>query len=97
MLEAERLGVYAVEDLQADRPRLQTLVARALDHLGLAQENHLLREEAARPPRPRRAAAGPTNSPRSSPRGTSPARSGTSTTWRPCSAASPRTWPAPRS
>lgn len=48
MIEAEQLGVYAAEDLLVDRPRFQALVARALDHLDLAQENRLLRDEAAR-------------------------------------------------
>ena len=47
VLEAEGLGVYAVEDLNLDRPRLQSLVTRALDHLRLARENRLLKQDTA--------------------------------------------------
>ena len=45
---AEALGVYAVESLLADHRRLQTVVARALDHLQLRVENRLLRDELER-------------------------------------------------
>ncbi len=45
MSQCESLGIYAAEELQANRPRLQTLVARALDHLQLAQENKVLRKQ----------------------------------------------------
>jgi PAS domain S-box-containing protein len=43
--EAEQSGVYAAEDLQLDRHRFQTLVARAFDHLKIMQENRDLREQ----------------------------------------------------
>jgi PAS domain S-box-containing protein len=42
--EAEQSGVYAAEDLQIDRRRLQALVSRGFDHLRVLQENHDLRE-----------------------------------------------------
>lgn len=48
VLEAERLDVYAVEDANIDRKRLVSLVQRAVDFLALAQENGLLRIEAAK-------------------------------------------------
>src|SRR2546423_7703600 len=44
--EAEQSGIYAAEDLQLDRHRLQTLVGRAFDHLEIMQENRDLREQA---------------------------------------------------
>lgn len=44
--EAEQSGVYATEDLQIDRRRLQALVARGFDHLRVVQENRDLREHA---------------------------------------------------
>lgn len=44
--EAEQAGVYAAEDLQIDRRRLQALVARGFDHLRVVQENRDLREHA---------------------------------------------------
>ena len=50
MIEAEHLGLYAAEDLLVDRPRFRNLVARAFDHLELAQENLFLRGEAAKTP-----------------------------------------------
>ena len=34
--EAEQSGIYAAEDLQLDRRRLQALVSRAFDHLRVA-------------------------------------------------------------
>lgn len=43
--EVEQSGVYAVEDLQIDRRRLQALVSRGFDHLRVLQENHDLREQ----------------------------------------------------
>jgi PAS domain S-box-containing protein len=42
--EAEQSGVYAAEDLQIDRRRLQALVSRGFDHLRILQENRDLRE-----------------------------------------------------
>ena len=50
MAQCESLGIYAAEDLQANRARLQTLVARAADHLQLAQENKALRRQSAAAP-----------------------------------------------
>lgn len=47
MSQCESLGIYAAEDLQVKRPRLQTLVARAADHLELTQENKHLRGQSA--------------------------------------------------
>lgn len=47
MSQCESLGIYAAEDLQASRARLQTLVARATDHLQLTQENKNLRRQSA--------------------------------------------------
>ena len=43
VLDAVELGVYAVEELDPDRIRFQTLIAHAHQHLALAQENALLR------------------------------------------------------
>ena len=42
--EVEQTGVYAAEDLQIDRRRLQALVSRGFDHLRVLQENRDLRE-----------------------------------------------------
>lgn len=42
--DAEQSGIYAAEDLQLDRRRFQSLIARGLDHLRLQQENRELRE-----------------------------------------------------
>jgi nitrogen-specific signal transduction histidine kinase/GAF domain-containing protein len=56
--EAEQSGIYAAEDLQLDRHRFQTLVARAFDHLKIMQENRDLREQSHYRPsaeQPRRA------------------------------------------
>jgi nitrogen-specific signal transduction histidine kinase len=47
--EAEQAGVYAAEDLQIDRRRLQGLVTRGFDHLRVMQENRDLREHAGAP------------------------------------------------
>src|SRR5947208_5230121 len=58
--EAEQSGIYAAEDLQLDRHRFQTLVARAFDHLKIMQENRDLREQSHYRPsadHPRRTAA----------------------------------------
>ncbi|MBN1268496.1 MAG: PAS domain-containing protein [Kiritimatiellae bacterium] len=41
--EADAVGVYASEDLMAERQRIQGLVAHALDHVSLLQENEVLR------------------------------------------------------
>ena len=54
--EVEQSGVYAAEDLQIDRRRLQALVSRGFDHLRVLQENRDLREQsmislAPEPPR----------------------------------------------
>ena len=47
--EVEHSGVYAAEDLQIDRRRLQALVMRGFDHLRVLQENRDLREHAIAP------------------------------------------------
>lgn len=47
-LEAERLGLYAVEDADAERRRIVALVERALNHLALMDETAFYRAEAAR-------------------------------------------------
>jgi PAS domain S-box-containing protein len=47
--EVEQSGVYAVEDLQIDRRRLQALVSRGFDHLRVLQENRDLREHTVVP------------------------------------------------
>ncbi|HSV61780.1 MAG TPA: histidine kinase dimerization/phospho-acceptor domain-containing protein, partial [Chthoniobacterales bacterium] len=47
--EVENSGVYAAEDLQIDRRRLQGLVTRGFDHLRVLQENRDLREHAITP------------------------------------------------
>ncbi|HKP92896.1 MAG TPA: ATP-binding protein [Chthoniobacterales bacterium] len=44
--EVENSGVYAAEDLQIDRRRLQALITRGFDHLRVLQENRDLREQA---------------------------------------------------
>jgi PAS domain S-box-containing protein len=56
MSQCENLGIYAAEELQTKRPRLQTLVARALDHLHLSQENKALRKQPAAAPHAERPA-----------------------------------------
>jgi nitrogen-specific signal transduction histidine kinase len=43
--EAEQSGIYAAENVQIERQRLQALAARAFDYLRIAQENRELREE----------------------------------------------------
>jgi nitrogen-specific signal transduction histidine kinase len=47
--EVENSGIYAAEDLQIDRRRLQALVSRGFDHLRVLQENRDLREQAVMP------------------------------------------------
>lgn len=47
--EVEQAGVYAAEDLQIDRRRLQALVSRGFDHLRVLQENRELREHSMIP------------------------------------------------
>lgn len=47
--EVEQSGIYAAEDLQIDRRRLQALVSRGFDHLRVLQENRDLREHALVP------------------------------------------------
>jgi PAS domain S-box-containing protein len=42
--EVEQSGIYATEDLQIDRRRLQALASRGFDHLRVLQENRDLRE-----------------------------------------------------
>jgi PAS domain S-box-containing protein len=57
--EVESSGVYATDDLQIDRRRLQGLVTRGFDHLRLLQENRDLRDHALvpfAPPEPLRRA-----------------------------------------
>ena len=55
--EAEQSRIYAAEDWQIDRRRLQALVARGLEHLRVLQENRELREQFVEPviPEPPRA------------------------------------------
>ena len=43
--DADQAGVYAAEDLQIDRRRLQALIARGFEHLRVLQENRELREQ----------------------------------------------------
>jgi PAS domain S-box-containing protein len=45
--EAEQSGIYAADDLQLDRRRLQALVARGFEHLRVLQENRELREQSS--------------------------------------------------
>jgi len=54
--EVEQSGIYAAEDLQIDRRRLQALISRGFDHLRVLQENRDLREHALVPlaPEPHR-------------------------------------------
>jgi PAS domain S-box-containing protein len=47
--EVEQSGLYAAEDLQIDRRRLQALVSRGFDHLRVLQENRDLREHSLVP------------------------------------------------
>ena len=47
-IAAEELGLYAVEDLDAERHRVVAVIRRALAHLQLQQENHILRMELER-------------------------------------------------
>lgn len=48
MLAAEEYGIYAAEDINADRKRIQGLLARAFDYARVLRENESLREKAAR-------------------------------------------------
>ena len=59
--DAEQSSIYAAEDLQIDRRRLQALVARGFEHLRVLQENRELREQSIVPaiPEPRRVEAIP--------------------------------------
>ena len=59
--EAEQSSIYAAEDLQIDRRRLQALVSRGFEHLRVLQENRELREQSIVPaiPEPRRVEAIP--------------------------------------
>jgi PAS domain S-box-containing protein len=59
--DAEQSNIYAAEDLQIDRRRLQALVARGFEHLRVLQENRELREQSIVPaiPEPRRVEAIP--------------------------------------
>jgi nitrogen-specific signal transduction histidine kinase len=59
--DAEQSGIYAAEDLQIDRRRLQALVSRGFEHLRVLQENRELREQSIVPaiPEPRRVEAIP--------------------------------------
>ena len=59
--DAQQSGVYAAEDSQIDRRRLQALVSRGFDHLRVLQENRELREQSIAPviSEPRRVAASP--------------------------------------
>ena len=43
--DADQAGVYAAEDLQIDRRRLQALISRGFEHLRVLQENRELREQ----------------------------------------------------
>src|SRR5256714_10204229 len=47
--EVENSGIYAAEDLQIDRRRLQALITRGFDHLRVLQENRDLREHTVAP------------------------------------------------
>ena len=43
--EAERMGVYATEDVELDRRRFQALAGRGFDYLRVVEENRELRNE----------------------------------------------------
>src|SRR5450830_1188307 len=47
MLAAEEYGIYAAEDINADRKQIQGLLARAMDYARVLSENQILREKAA--------------------------------------------------
>jgi PAS domain S-box-containing protein len=47
--DAEESGIYAAEDLQIDRRRLQALITRGFEHLRVLQENRELREQSIVP------------------------------------------------
>ncbi|HEX7518220.1 MAG TPA: ATP-binding protein [Chthoniobacterales bacterium] len=59
--DAEQSSIYAAEDLQIDRRRLQALVSRGFEHLRVLQENRELREQSIAPviPEPRHVEALP--------------------------------------
>ena len=70
MLEAERIGVYAAEEIPLVRNRFQSLIRRVSQHLRLQIENTSLREQvhkasalAPAPSLPRRAAPSPVPKP----------------------------------
>ncbi len=46
--EAEQAGIYAAEDVNLERRLFQSLVARALDHLHVLEDNWALRTDSAR-------------------------------------------------
>lgn len=48
MLAAQGMGLYAVEDAEADYRRISSLVERALTHLSTAEDNRRLRADTAR-------------------------------------------------
>jgi len=48
LLRARTHGVYAIEDIEANRQRLQVVTTQAMEHLKLREENRILREEATR-------------------------------------------------
>lgn len=50
--EAEQSSIYAAEDSQIDRRRLQALISRGLEHLRVLQENRELREQSVGPVTP---------------------------------------------
>ncbi|MDP9003309.1 MAG: ATP-binding protein [Verrucomicrobiota bacterium] len=47
--DAEESGIYAADDLQIDRRRLQALITRGFEHLRVLQENRELREQSIVP------------------------------------------------
>ena len=49
-LEAESVGVYAIEDPDVDRQRMQSLVTRAQVHLSLIRENQMLKKSPPQAP-----------------------------------------------
>jgi nitrogen-specific signal transduction histidine kinase len=59
--DAQQSSIYAAEDSQIDRRRLQALVSRGFDHMRVLQENRDLREQSIAPAisEPRRVAASP--------------------------------------
>jgi nitrogen-specific signal transduction histidine kinase/GAF domain-containing protein len=51
LIEAQRLGLYATEDVACDMLRFQAVVRSALGHLDILRENRMLREQAVAAPR----------------------------------------------